>query len=452
MGAILESKEALREAFDRSIIIISRMFELVSNFTNICENDEEVSPTNDEENQDADQEDQDDDANDEEGPSNEDNKDPNENNEVEGSNDNNPPTFQDAINDPVWQEAIKEELDQVQAHALMEVIDPNEPANCNTNEENDVLHIYSDDDHQDSTSTQESVESEPSSQHRPVSWEEVNAMAAVALPINDHEALPITLNEMDSVNADFPLVLYEDTILDSGASGNMTHDINLLTDLYQHFSFVVLPDNSGVESNQRGTMRISVFDIIQQRRFTIPLWDTLHVPGLRAHLWSVMEFTACGHSVEFLFNTVKIHLNANLPNFETITLTLTHPYARKGTRPRPNAGLDPRPGHRDDDDDQSPVNYACNTEELDLKSPSMFSKPRPLPLHHVPMELMHHRMAHTNTKTLLVTREAKMWDDVKVNLTNDTFCSDCQIATIRSKNRGSAVVAQGYQTSSDPLP
>jgi hypothetical protein len=122
-----------------------------------------------------------------------------------------------------------------------------------------------------------------------------------------------------------PVVKYEDDVyLDSGASDHMTGNINNLTGLQSTLTNVILPDGSVVLATAAGTLRVSVMDNNTGERYTIPLLDTLYVPGLTKTLWSVTQFAAEGHLVIFGIDSVTIMINHSQP--KELHLVIPHPF------------------------------------------------------------------------------------------------------------------------------
>jgi hypothetical protein len=108
--------------------------------------------------------------------------------------------------------------------------------------------------------------------------------------------------------SNIPTVYYEqDVYLDSEASDHMTGDITLLTGVSEAKANIILPDGSVQESAAQGTLRVSVYDYESSTRITIPLLNTLYVPGLTKTLWSVTKFASEGHSYIWYF---QCHMTA----------------------------------------------------------------------------------------------------------------------------------------------
>jgi hypothetical protein len=133
-----------------------------------------------------------------------------------------------------------------------------------------------------------------------------------------------------------PVVKYKDDVyLDSGASDHMTGDINNLTGLQSTLTNVILPDGSVVSATAAGTLRVSVMDNNTGERYTIPLLDTLYIPGLTKTLWSVTQFAAEGHLVIFGVDSITIMMNHSQP--EELLLVIPHPFYHIAQAPLPFA-------------------------------------------------------------------------------------------------------------------
>ena len=53
----------------------------------------------------------------------------------------------------------------------------------------------------------------------------------------------------------------------------------------------------------------------------------------------------------------------------------------------------------------------------------------------IPIELLHQRLGHTKTNTLLYTSQNHCWSDATAMMSPEKFCDPCQIVTTRSNNR-----------------
>ena len=88
-----------------------------------------------------------------------------------------------------------------------------------------------------------------------------------------------------------PILIYEDNVnMDSGASDHMHPDRAQLTNVVPYFTDVILPKGANINVIEAGTLLVSCLNLLHKVRHIIPLLNTLHVPGLRTTLWSVIKF------------------------------------------------------------------------------------------------------------------------------------------------------------------
>ena len=52
----------------------------------------------------------------------------------------------------------------------------------------------------------------------------------------------------------------------------------------------------------------------------------------------------------------------------------------------------------------------------------------------VSLELLHHRLIHVFTRSLLAGNTANFWQDIETRVDLDPFCTSCQISTINKKD------------------
>jgi len=150
---------------------------------------------------------------------------------------------------------------------------------------------------------------------------------------------------------------------------------------------------------EAGTLRVSCLDLLHKVRHIIPLFNTLHVLGLRTTLWSVIKFAQCGHTIIFGDSTIRIIMHDGRPN--SFELRLSHPFYQPRDHPfgyciqasaNCVATIDPP------SDATSSVVRA-----LYARTPKI-----------VTVELLHNRLGHVSTKAILATNEAGVWEDITV--------------------------------------
>ena len=53
----------------------------------------------------------------------------------------------------------------------------------------------------------------------------------------------------------------------------------------------------------------------------------------------------------------------------------------------------------------------------------------------IALELLHQRLGHRSTRSLLAGDTANVWDDVEIRIYPDPFCTSCQISSMKKKAR-----------------
>ena len=53
----------------------------------------------------------------------------------------------------------------------------------------------------------------------------------------------------------------------------------------------------------------------------------------------------------------------------------------------------------------------------------------------IALELLHQRLGHRSTRSLLAVDTANVWEDVELRLYPDPFCTSCQISSMNKKAR-----------------
>ena len=51
------------------------------------------------------------------------------------------------------------------------------------------------------------------------------------------------------------------------------------------------------------------------------------------------------------------------------------------------------------------------------------------------LELLHQRLGHRSTRSLLAGATANVWEDVELRIYPDPFCTSCQISSMKKKAR-----------------
>ena len=71
------------------------------------------------------------------------------------------------------------------------------------------------------------------------------------------------------------------------------------------------------------------------------------------------------------------------------------------------------------------------------------SKTKKLPSRNkIDLELLHQRLGHRYTRSLLDVDTAKVWEDIELRIDPDPFCTLCQISSINIKDRSKNPINQ----------
>jgi hypothetical protein len=201
----------------------------------------------------------------------------------------------------------------------------------------------------------------------------------------------------------------------------------MLSNTRPHYATVLLPDRSTIAVTSIGIMRIRLFCQIAKRHYTIPLLDTLHVPGLNAPLMAVIPFAMASHRISFLDSCVKLLLNTN----ETLPLRIriSHPYYHP-TVTTTSLAICRHNSHP-----------AANTVNSRSNTMSIIPTANHVSNQTITLERMHQRLGHVSMRTIIAGWEAGVWDKFKLQFEPDTFCIGCQVGAQRTANRGSGTVS-----------
>ena len=53
----------------------------------------------------------------------------------------------------------------------------------------------------------------------------------------------------------------------------------------------------------------------------------------------------------------------------------------------------------------------------------------------IALELLHHILGQISTRSLLARDTSHVWEDIKLRIDRDPFCTSCQISSINKKAR-----------------
>jgi hypothetical protein len=187
----------------------------------------------------------------------------------------------------------------------------------------------------------------------------------------------------------------------------MTPHVNdFVTELVPHQTMVETANGGLVEVTQKGTVKVLINDAFDHNnRVMVYLNDVLHVPLLSRRLFSVAEWNRCGGTINFMMDRCRVEiLDDNNKVVNTVDVDPIH--AEEAIK---NQRVHSVRAHLDD-------------QQKTL----------------VPQSLLHQRLGHRATSTLLLANEVNIWADTAIQRDEDIFCETCRLTTARKANRGHA--------------
>ena len=164
--------------------------------------------------------------------------------------------------------------------------------------------------------------------------------------------------------------------------------------------FIEVAGGHHVTAKQKGSVRIQVFDD-NGKTFVTTLYNVLLAPDLCDRLFSIITLMNAGHTCLFHKWFCTVYFGTKEDN----ALTLPHSAVRKHA-------------------------FMVKSMESSKKNPKRNPKRKKIAL-----ELLHQRLGHRPTRSLLVGDTANVWEYVELRIDPDPFCTSCQISSMKKKAR-----------------
>ena len=94
-------------------------------------------------------------------------------------------------------------------------------------------------------------------------------------------------------------------------------------------------------------------------------------------------------------------------------------------------------GATESDAQEQVANPSAVTQDLTIQQAPPIKKPKSISL-----QLMHKRLGHRATKSILLAENANLYSDIKIIPDQDPFCTTCKLSTIRAQDRGPVAEAR----------
>ena len=189
-------------------------------------------------------------------------------------------------------------------------------------------------------------------------------------------------------------------ILDSRATFHMTPEVTdfIPGSLEDTDKYIEVADINHVTAKQKGSVRIQTCDD-NGKKFIATLYNVLLATDLRDRLFSIITLMNAGHTCIFQKEFCTVYFGAK----ENNAVTLLHGAQRK---------------------------HAFKGKIKDVSKKNKYPARKKIAL-----ELLHQRLGHRSTRSLLAGDTANVWEDVDLRIYPDTFCTSCQISSMNKKAR-----------------
>ena len=175
-------------------------------------------------------------------------------------------------------------------------------------------------------------------------------------------------------------------ILDSGATCHMTPAVTdfIPGSLEDTDKFIEVADGHRVTAKQKGSVRIQMCDD-NRKTFVATLYNVLLAPDLCDRLVSIIMLLNAGHTCLFHKGFCTVYFGAKDDN----AVTLPHSAVRKHA-------------------------FSGKMMEKSKKNPARKK---------IALELLHQRLGHRSTRSLIAGDTANVWEDVQLRIDPDPFCT-----------------------------
>ena len=162
--------------------------------------------------------------------------------------------------------------------------------------------------------------------------------------------------------------------------------------------YIEVADGHHVTAKQKGSLRIQMFDN-NGETFIATLYNVLLAPDLYDRLFSIITLMNARHTCLFHKGFCTVYFGAKEDN----AVTLPHSAVRKHA-------------------------FVVKSMESSKKNAKRNPKRKKIAL-----ELMHHRLGHRSTRSLMAGDNANVWEDAELKIDADPFCTSCKISSMNKK-------------------
>ena len=160
--------------------------------------------------------------------------------------------------------------------------------------------------------------------------------------------------------------------------------------------YIEVADGNHVTAKQKGQVRMKMCDD-NGKPFIPTLHNVLLAPDLCDRLFSIITLMNSVHTCIFHKGFCTVYFGAKYNN----EVTFPHSAQRKHT-------------------------FLGKIKEMSKKNKSPARK-------NIALELLHQRLGHRSTRSLLAGDTANVWEDVEIRIDPDPFCTSCQISSMTKR-------------------
>ena len=154
-----------------------------------------------------------------------------------------------------------------------------------------------------------------------------------------------------------------------------------------------------VKATVSGTVHLRVIDIEDNTPYDVFIENVLHVPGLSRRLFSVTQWTNSGGSISFKDDNCILSYSDDCTPPNRFSAIIRAPFSPF-------------------EDNNHFLHPIANLGTVDCKVP-------------IPSNLLHRRLGHRSIQALGVAKDADLWKDATVKMSEEKFCWDCNITFSR---------------------
>ena len=164
--------------------------------------------------------------------------------------------------------------------------------------------------------------------------------------------------------------------------------------------YIEVADGHHITAKEKGSVRIQMFDD-NGETFIATLYNVLLAPDLCDRLFSIITLMNAGHTCIFHKVFCTVYFGAKEDNAVTLPYSVVRKHA-----------------------------FMFKSMESSTKNAKRNPKRKKIAL-----ELMHQRLGHRSTRSLMAGDTANVWEDAELKIDADPFCTSCKSSSMNKKGQ-----------------